>query len=112
MTLDELKDAVIEGLTVQLESDPDFSQEVLEEIVNSVVDEVIFTRRYKAMGYTDADIEKDIVNYQSVIRKIALYDYNQSGMEFQTSSQENGIQRTYLNRRYLFSGIVPLANKL
>ena len=112
MTLDELKDAVIEGLTVHLKSDPDFSAEVLGEIVDAVIDEVISTRRYKEMGYTDADIERDIVNYQASIRKIALYDYNQSGMEYQTSSQENGIQRTYLNRRYLFSGIIPLANKL
>ena len=112
MTLDELKDAVIEGLTVHLKSDPDFSKNVLEEIVNATVEEVIEARRYKYANYSDSDIEQDIVNYQAAIRKIALYDYNQSGMEYQTSSQENGTQRTYLNRRYLFNGIIPLANKL
>lgn len=112
MTIDELKESITEGLTVELESDPDFSEEILEEKVNNAVNEVILARRYKMAKYSDEQIEADIENYRSNIRDIALYDYNQSGMDFQSSSQENGILRTFMNRNRLFSGITPLSRIL
>lgn len=109
MTIDELKESVIESLTTELDSDPDFSEEILEEKVNSVVNEVILARRYRMAGYTDEQIEADIENYISNIRNIALYDYNQSGLDFQSSHTENGTIRSYMSRHRLFSGIVPLS---
>lgn len=108
MTIDELKESITEGLTVELESDPDFSDEILEEKVNNAVNEVILARRYKMAKYSDEQIEADIENYRSNIRDIALYDYNQSGMDFQSNHQENGINRSYTSRHRLFYGIVPL----
>ena len=110
MTIDELKTSVIEGLTVELENEPDFSSEMLEEKVNNAVNEVMRSRRYKKAGYSQAQIEADIEDFISNIRNIALYDYNQIGGEFQTQSQENSVLRTYMNRRNLFSGIIPLAH--
>lgn len=108
MTIDELKESITEGLMVELESDPDFSEEILEEKVNNAVNEVILARRYKMAKYTDEQVEADIENYISNIRNIALYDYNQSGIDFQTSSQENGTLRSFMSRHRLFYGIVPL----
>lgn len=108
MTIDELKETIIEGLMVELESDPDFSEEILEEKVNNAINEVILARRYKMAKYSDEQIEYDIANYKSNIRNIALYDYNQSGIDFQSSSQENGTLRSFMSRHRLFSGIVPL----
>lgn len=112
MTIDELKESVIESLTVELESDPDFSEEILGEKVNNAVNEVILGRRYKRAGYTDEQIEADIVNYISNIRDISLYDYNQSGIDFQSNHQENGMNRSFMSRNRLFYGVVPLAKML
>lgn len=112
MTIDELKESVIEGLTTELESDPDFSAEILEQKVDNVINEVKQTRRYAQSGYSDEQIETDIVNYISNIRNISLYDYNQSGIDFQTNSQENGTSRSFMSRHRLFYGIIPLAKQL
>lgn len=112
MTVDELKDEIVDSLTVELEDDPDFNEDILIEKVDNAVNEVMLMRRYARAKYSDAQIESDIVNYRSNIRNISLYDYNQSGMDFQSSSQENGILRTYMSRHRLFSGIVPLSKVL
>ena len=112
MTIDELKDEVIDSLTVELENDPDFSEDILEEKVNHAINEVKAARKYSRAKYSDDRIESDIVNYISNIRNIALYDYNQSGMDFQSNHQENGTNRSYTSRHRLFNGIVPLATVL
>lgn len=109
MTIDELKQEIIDGLTVELQSDPDFSAETLEQKVDNVINEVKQARRYVRAGYTAAQIEADIVNYVSNIRNISLYDYNQSGLDFQSSHTENGTSRSYTSRNRLFYGILPLA---
>lgn len=112
MTIDELKNDIIASLTVELESDPDFSSEILEEKVANVINEVKHGRRYAQAGYTDEQIESDIINFRANIRDISLYDYNQSGMDFQNSHTENGISRSYINRNRLFYGIIPLSKRL
>ena len=112
MTINELKESIIESLTTELESDPDFSEDILREKVTNAINEVKLARGYKRVKYSDAQIESDIERYQSIIRDISLYDYNQSGIDFQSSHQENGTTRTFMTRRYLFNGVVPLANSV
>ena len=109
MTIDEMKDAIVAGLTIELNSDPDFSVEILTEKVDNAVKEVMLARRYASAGYTDAQIEADIQRFYPNIRDLSLYDYNQSGVEGQSSSQENSVMRTYVNRNRMFNGIIPLA---
>lgn len=112
MTIDELKTSIVDSLTVELESDPDFSEEILEGKVDNAINEVKLARRYAMAGYSDEKIESDIVNYISNIRNISLYDYNQSGIDFQTNSQENGTSRSFMSRHRLFYGIIPLARQM
>lgn len=112
MTIDELKDNIVESLTVELESDPDFSEEILEQKVVNAINEVKLARRYAIVGFPQKKIEADIVNYLPIIRDVSLYDYNQSGMDFQTNHQENGTNRSYISRSRLFNGIIPLAKVL
>ena len=112
MTIDELKDAVIEGLTAELESDPDFSEEILSEKVENAIREVQLHRRYASSGYSDEQIANDIQTFYPNIRGLALYDYNQTGVEGQSSSQENSVLRTYVNRNRMFNGIIPLTRVL
>jgi hypothetical protein len=51
-------------------------------------------------------IAADLENYYSVIRSVALYDYNQRGAEGQVSHDENSIGRTWVDRDKLFNGVV------
>ena len=109
MTNDELKESIIADLTVELEDDPQFDADILTKKVENAIKEVKLARGYARAGYTDEMIESDIQTFHAIIRDVALYDYNQSGLDFQTSSQENGNQRTFMIRRYLFNGVIPLA---
>jgi hypothetical protein len=103
-----LKTRIVESLTVELAKDAGFNSSILEEKVDAALQEVIEVRRYPA-NYTDDMKEKDLSKYYSKIRKIVLYDYNIMGAEFQQTHNENGINRTFVNREKLFSGILPIA---
>ena len=103
-----LQEQLIADLTVELKDEPTFSSDKLTQKVINAIREVHRARKYPT-HYEKEQIEKDIYNYYSNIRNIALYDYNQIGIEFQESSSENGTSRSYVDRRELFSGIIPLA---
>jgi hypothetical protein len=103
-----LQDELIADLTVELENEPTFDLSKLKQKVINAIREVKKARKYPS-NYTEDMINNDIYNFYSNIRNIALYDYNQIGIEFQTSSSENGVSRSYMDRDKLFSGIIPLA---
>jgi hypothetical protein len=103
-----LQDELIADLTVELENEPTFDLSKLKQKVINAIREVKKARKYPS-NYKEDMINKDIYNFYSNIRNIALYDYNQIGIEFQTSSSENGVSRSYMDRDKLFSGIIPLA---
>lgn len=104
-----LQDELIADLTIELSSEPTFNVDILKQKVIGAIREVKRARKYPSY-YTDEQIQTDLYEYYSNIRNIALYDYNQIGIEFQISSSENGISRTYTDRNKLFSGIIPLSN--
>ena len=104
-----LQEELIADLTIELSSEPTFNADILKQKVIGAIREVKRARKYPSY-YTDEQIQTDLYEYYSNIRNIALYDYNQNGIEFQISSSENGISRTYTERSKLFSGIIPLSN--
>ena len=112
-SFDELKIEVLAGLTVELSGEPAFSEDVLVEKINNAFREVK-RERLRGIGgvypsyYTQEMQVADMEQFYSNIRTIALYDYNQIGLEGQTSSTESAITRTYVNRNSLFNGVVPL----
>lgn len=111
--MDELMNVGLQGeliadLTVELQDEPTFVSSKLNQKVINAIREVVRARNYPS-NYTEEQINTDLYRYYSNIRNIALYDYNQIGIEFQTSSSENGISRTYMSREKLFSGIIPIA---
>jgi len=108
MTLDELKEAVIADLTVELRDDADFSEALLVSKVAQALREVVSARRYPN-GYSEDMIASDIERYYSNVYKIALYDYNQVGIDFESGHSENGINRQFSDRKKLFYGIIPIA---
>lgn len=103
-----LQEQLIADLTVELKDEPTFSSDKLTQKVINAIREVVRARKYPKY-YTKEQVEKDVYDYYSNIRNIALYDYNQIGIEFQESSSENGTSRSYVDRNELFSGVIPLA---
>ena len=108
MTRDELKQSIVDELTVELKDEPTFSADILEIKVDGAIREVIRARRYLP-SYSDAMIDADLTGFYQNVKNIALYDYNQIGAEFQSSSSENGENRSYTDRNKLFYGIIPFA---
>lgn len=100
---------LLEDLTAELsETDPNFKQSLIIPKIKGAIREVKRVRNYPK-HYSDSAIVEDLENYYSNIRNIALFDYNQIGGEFQSSSNENSISRTFVDRNSLFAGIIPLS---
>lgn len=109
MSITELAEAVIDQLTTELQMEESFNEELLEMRVNSAITEIKNKRRYPST-YTDEMIATDLSQFQANIANLALFDYNMVGAQGESSHGENGVSRTYIDRRRLFSGIVPLAS--
>lgn len=100
----ELEYEITADLAEELSEDDTFNEVILAKKVKNAVREVIMKRNYQATSYTEDEILEDLENYIPVIHDVALYDYNQVGVEFQTSSTEN-YTRTYMTRDDLFKGV-------
>ncbi len=104
-----LEQEIVVDLTAELSiSDENFNPDLLLSKVRNALREVKKARKYPVY-YTDSQIDRDLYDYYSNVRNIALYDYNLIGAEGQTSSSENGTSRSYVDRNGLFSGIIPLS---
>lgn len=101
----EIEYELVEDLKTELSiDDPMFNETILRQKVRNVIRELQFKRNYVASNMSDEKVLEDIWNYYSVIRNVALYDYNQVGVEFQISSSEN-YDRTYVDRDDLWKGV-------
>lgn len=104
-----LEKEILADLTVELEiADENFNSTLLRSKVQNALREVKRARKYPE-SYSDSRIERDMRDYYSNIRNLALYDYNTIGMEFQSSSSENSTSRTMTDRNKLFAGIIPIS---
>lgn len=108
MTVDEMRNAIIAELIIELKDESVFSQGKLEIKVDNAIREVKRARKYPS-SYSDEMIDADMEQFYSNIKNIALYDYNMIGVEGQSASTENGESRTYIDRNKLFYGIIPFA---
>lgn len=79
---------------------------ILTEILNDAIAEIKEARKYPS-DMTASEIEADLQNYISNIKKLSKYDYSQIGGEFEKSHSENGVNRTFEDRRKCFDGIYP-----
>lgn len=83
----------------------------IEQLIAQAKAEVIKARRYPD-GYTEEQIEQDMLNYERVIIDLAVYDHSQAGEAFMASYSENGISRNWRDRAKLFAGVLPVSNVL
>lgn len=105
---DSLITEITEDLTTELQNEPTFDADILACKVKNATREIIRRRNIAASGLTeDADKLADIEQFAVNIHNVALYDYNQVGIEGQTSSTEASTTRTYVNRESLFFGVFP-----
>lgn len=109
---EELLEEIIADLTIELKGDPGFNQDILKVKVKDAMKDVIMRRNYQATSYSDEKIKEDLYSYASVIKKVALYDYNQIGAEGQTSHNENSVSRSWVDRDSLFNGVFAFVDTL
>lgn len=106
----DMVNEVIDDLTVELQAtDDQFNASLLSSKVVGAYRDVVGTRRYPS-HYTEDDIIADMEQFYHTVRELALYDYNQIGMEGQTRNGENEVVRTFVRRSSLFNGVIPLTH--
>ena len=98
--------SILESLKITLGVTKESDIAILAEILKDAIAEVKEARKYPS-DMSASEIEADLQNYISNIKKLSKYDYSQIGGEFEISHNENGVNRTYDDRRKCFSGIVP-----
>ncbi len=102
-----LQEELIADLTIELQNEPTFDSSVLTQKVVNAIREVKKARKYPSYYPSDL-VDRDLYEYYSNIRNIALYDYNLMGAEGEQSHSENGVSRSYVDRKSLFNGVLPL----
>lgn len=101
-TINEILESLEKSLGVTEEADIT----ILSEILNDAIAEIQEARHYPS-DMSASDIEADLANYISNIKKLSKYDYSQIGGEFEKSHSENGVSRSFEDRRKCFDGVVP-----
>lgn len=105
-----MKEEIIEELKEELveTEGSKFNENLLRSKVNGAYREVQTARKYPA-SYSEATIERDMLNYYSQVKSIALYDFNSIGSEGQTQYSQDGVSIHYVDRDKLFYGVLPIA---
>lgn len=104
----QLQEELMADLIEELSSEDTFNESLLKVKVKNAIREIMSARAYPEY-YTDEQIKQDLYRYYSNIRKLALYDYNTAGAEFEISHNENSISRSWIERNKIFNGVLPLA---
>ena len=95
---------ILEDLKTELDLKKDSDIAVLTSKVKNAYREVKRTRNYQPY-HTQDFIYNDMKNFYSNIRELALYDFNQVGVEGQVSHNSNGTSRTWKDRKECLSGV-------
>ena len=112
--IDEIKDE----LTIELASsgaDFDSSSEsdvvLLRIKIRGAYRTVRSTRNYQK-HHDEEFISADMRRMYSIIKDLALYDFNQIGAEGERIHAENGISRTWVNKNSILNQVTPFGTIL
>lgn len=112
MTKYEMLDEIFANLKSEIFADVAQADILSENLLRSKVEgayrEVQKTRHYPK-GYTEEQIEEDMIDFYTNIEDIARYDYNAAGSEGLTSYAADGTSLHYRDRDKLFYGVYPIA---
>lgn len=95
-------------LISELDLDDFSSKRQLEIKVKGAIREVASRRNYPS-HFSESEIEKDLERLYANIKNLALYDYNQIGVEGQTTHSENGESRAWKDREECLKGVFAWA---
>lgn len=101
----------IENGETQIVFPPNPDLEVqLQVLIDNAKKEVKDYRRYPSY-WTAEEIDADIeANYSHIVVQLVLFDNFLEGAEFETSHNENGVSRSFINRNEILGKIIPFCN--
>ena len=102
--MESLVNEILEDLTTELGLTEETDLAVLTSKVKNAYREVKRTRNYQS-SHTQEFIDRDMEGFYSNIRELALYDFNQIGVEGQVNHSENGTSRVWKERRECLNGV-------
>lgn len=83
-------------------------QPVLLLKVQNAIREVTRARQYPS-DMDSAAVETDLWKFYTNVYDLAMYDFNIRGAEGQSTINENGEYRSFVDRRRLLNGVTPIA---
>lgn len=103
-----MEQELVEDLKTELSlTDDKFNETLLTSKIRNAIREVKTARRYPTT-YSDERIERDMYEYYSNCRALALYDYNAIGMEYEINHSETNVKMELTDRNKLFYGVRPI----
>ena len=84
---------------------------LLQQLLDEAELDVLHYRQYPD-GWSRDRIQDDLIKYSNIILKLALYDYNKEGSEFEESNSENGDTRKFVTKQSILNDITPLVTVL
>ena len=109
VVLEELQLMLEEDIAREFTSDDEYDADMMASKIAQAINDVQSARRYQAAKYTPAMVAADIEQFYPIIRTLALADYSKAGIETEIGHSESGTSATFMERRKLLSGVIPLA---
>lgn len=106
--MDELIQEVYEQLMLDINPTRDGDAAILLVKVKNAYREVKEVRNYPSDA-TETFINSDMDHFFSTIFNLAMYDFNIRGAEWQTTINENGEYRSFVDRGKLLAEVTPFA---
>ena len=104
--MDKLINEIFNDLSIELDVQDEDVPMLLSK-VKSAYREVKGIRSYPT-DYTDDFICSDMERYYYNVKNLALYDYNQIGVEGESSHNDNTGTRTWFSRNTYLEGVVAI----
>lgn len=89
-----------------------FDREDIDPLINQLIEQVtteVKQIRNYPETYTDEQIENDMLKFQGIIVNAVTYDMSQAGEAYMQSYSENGISRSWIDRKNLLAKVLPIA---
>lgn len=100
-----LEAELVADITTELSGEDAFDASILPVKVKCAVRDVMMRRNYSATSYSDEKIVDDLYNYYSTIYNLAVYEYNQIGMNGEETHNENSINRKWVSKDEILKGV-------
>lgn len=107
--LKELQNDLEAELASELHTDSDRAS--LSSKIKGAYREIKGKRNYQK-HHTEEFINSDMEKMYSLIKCLALYDWNQIGAEGETAHSENGTSRTWRSRDEILMKVIPFVTVL